>query len=94
LRQLRNLLVHCAVVGGGDDQHHAIEMLRLEARDSAGDARLRGQFGVDLRGDHAHLRARLQQHGGLALGDIAAADHQAGLALDVGEDGQKVHISP
>ena len=90
-RQLGDLLVNQTVIGCRNDQHHAIKMRRFETRDDALNASLLCQCRIDLWCDHAHFCTRIQQHAGLALGDITAADHQAKLAFDVNEDWQKIH---
>ncbi len=87
----RNMLVDAAVIGRRDDQCHAIKVLCIEIA-----RRWSRHFSVlpmrlDLRRDHAHFRSRLQQHACLALGDLAAADHQAQLVPDIGKDRQIVH---
>jgi hypothetical protein len=51
----------------------------------------RGQPGGDFRTDNYDVRSALDQRSGLALGDIAAANHDASAVADIDKYGQISH---
>jgi hypothetical protein len=91
-----HLAVDRFVIGGGNRQHHLIQMLWLESllqMLNPAMGQFLGQFRSELRGHYRYLGASLGQQPGLACRDISAAYYQAGLVANVEEYREIVHLS-
>jgi hypothetical protein len=86
-----NRLVHRRVVGRGDRDLGAYEIAGREALGLVAQRAHERQFSqarAQLWGDQRHARARAQKRLGFLRRDLAAADHDGGLAAQVEKGGE------